>query len=170
MERVILLHDGRFRTLHSVLAELDLMRKLRTSTLVRTIVVLMFALLMGEQGMLHACPLHTSVAGTERSERETSSHGAHDAQDAHDSHDAHSPGVASGDRTSHDGESHHTGCNCLGTCATAATVATPNIAVALVPAPEIVVRASRSTTYESPSYQPRATHRLPFSIGPPRLT
>ena len=175
-----------------------LMRSLRASFLVRTIVVLMFALLMGEQAVLHACPLHEGATGTGHGQdvkdvKDVTS--AHAAPAAHDSHHAQhavlesevlapearslevvapeallSQALSSDEPSSHDGESHHTGCNCLGMCAAAATVAAPIVAVVVVPAPEVVVRESRSTTYESPSYQPRATHRLPFGIGPPRLT
>ena len=131
------------------------MRSLRTSWLARTLVVLLFALLTGEQGMLHACPLHEqSKAPVENAHIAAGHHAA--ADHSHASESSHG--------------SQHTNCNCLGTCAIGATIAAPDVVVAFVPVPEVIVRESRETTYDSPSYQPRADHQLPYGNGPPQLT
>ena len=118
---------------------------------------LWFAFVIGDPGLLHACPMHGD-------------HGmAHSAASAggayHMMHAAHD---AAGHATSHDA-SHHgktAQCTCVGQCCVASAVASlPTVAALVVPV--TVSRAEPALLVAFVAAPAAPDTRLPFANGPP---
>ena len=118
---------------------------------------LWFAFVLGDPGLLHACPMHGGHA--------VSSAAASAGAEHHATHGEH--GSAS-HATSHD-TSHHGGtgpCTCVGQCCVAPAVAPlPTVAALYVPA--TVSRAEPSLLVAFVVAPSAPDHRLPFANGPP---
>ena len=124
---------------------------------VAALFALWFAFVIGDPGLLHACPMHGGHGSAHAS-----------AAAAHDMAAMHGEHGTSGSTTSHDGSPHHgsTQCTCVGMCCAAPAVATVPAVVAMhvpvtVARAELVVRAALQPASAAPDT------RLPFANGPP---
>jgi hypothetical protein len=124
---------------------------------VAALFALWFAFVLGDPGLLHACPMHGG-------------HGAAHASAAasHDMAAMHGEHGAPGSTTSHEGSSHHgnTQCTCVGMCCAAPAVATLPTVVAM----HVPVTVARTEPVLRVALQPASAApdtRLPFANGPP---
>src|SRR5690606_33999979 len=113
---------------------------LRRSWLVRLLLVIVCAILVGEQGWVHVCPMHSSTAGHQSVaiENNSPSHSTH-----HAAHSAH------GDTQSPQPQQHD--CNCLGDCTSAVTAYASNPPASNVPAPVAVKNDRPRIAYDLPT-------------------
>jgi len=132
----------------------------------RLLLVLWFALSLGESGLVHACPMHDGAAA-----RGTGSHGAH--APAHDAVHADHQGTETGGQ--HEAQAVHdrsddgkAACTCLGTCGI------PGVAAILADSPcvpdAIVATAAAMATSGAEIAHARDAHFHPFANGPPRFS
>ena len=100
-------------------------------------------------GRLYACPVHDAQAASP-----AASHGAHAGHG--------SPAAQHGSGKHHDDATHL--CHCIGSCCTAAPLASPAT-------PSVASTERRIDDVALPSYEgapiPRRAHELPFANGPP---
>lgn len=118
------------------------------SRFARAVFALWFALVLGDPGVLHSCPMHGSHAG-------------HSAVTGHEPHAA-SHHAAAGEH----GSQHQAPCTCVGSCC-ASAVAVPHVVaeslvvIADVEQPQLVVAWRQVVLPRAPDV------RLPFPNGPP---
>jgi hypothetical protein len=118
---------------------------------------LWFAIVLGDPGVLHACPMHGGHGG----------HGGTHAAAAHVGHEMH--GGAQATATSASDEAHHDAapaCTCVGHCCAASSVA-PVPPVAAVYVPNAVAEARAPLSFPSTDVPASPDFRLPFANGPP---
>jgi len=127
---------------------------------VAALFALWFAFVIGDPGLLHACPMHGGHGAAHAS---TASHGAHDMAAMHGGN------VTPGADASHDAPSHHgssTQCSCVGMCCAATAVAAvPTVVAMHVPAVVARTEPVLRDALEPASAAPDT--RLPFANGPP---
>ena len=116
--------------------------------LARTLFALWFALVLGDPGVLHSCPMHGG-------------HGGHSAVAGHQAHAA-AHHAAAGEHTPQQSGP----CTCVGSCCAAAvaapiTVAESFVAAPFVAQPHVVVPWRETVLARSPDL------RLPFPNAPP---
>ncbi|MEP7002330.1 MAG: hypothetical protein ABI969_17710 [bacterium] len=110
---------------------------------------LWFAVVLGDPGVLHSCPMHGAHAMA------SGGHASHAAAAHHQSHDSAPTKNSSGD------------CSCVGQCCAAAAVASlPAVASFAVPAH--VARPSALPEYPRDDIPSSPHVRLPFANGPPQ--
>lgn len=128
---------------------------------VAALFALWFAFVIGDPGLLHACPMHGG-------------HGAHasaasTATTASEHHAAMMHTDAASHATSHDASHHHGGattCTCVGQCcATPAVASLPPVASLHVPATVALVEPVQRVALQPTTAAPDT--RLPFANGPP---
>jgi hypothetical protein len=121
---------------------------------------LWFAVVLGDPGMLHACPMHGGGShGTE--------HGAALSTAGHDvgvMHGAHAGEDAPPDGTQHHGAPDY--CTCVGHCC-AASLVPPLAAVAEVHVPAAEAMSRRPLAAHASDAPSSPDLRLPFANGPP---
>ena len=129
------------------------MRRLRRlSRPLNAIFALWFAIVLGDPGVLHSCPMHGG-------------HGGRHAATAHAGHAMH---VAQPTATS-DAAEHHDApapCPCVGQCCAASTVA-PVPTVPAVHVPEAVAEVQHPLPLPSTDAPASPDLRLPVANGPP---
>jgi hypothetical protein len=125
---------------------------------------LWFAVVLGDPGLLHSCPMH----GGHGMAHATAS--ATDAPQAHDAHMMHD--VASAGAAQHDAQQsapHHgtTGpCTCVGQCCAMSAVASVPV-VAAMHVPATISRAEQPLVVALGHAPASPDTRLPFANGPP---
>ena len=129
------------------------MRRLRRlSRPLNAIFALWFAIVLGDPGVLHSCPMHGG-------------HGAaHAAVSAHAGHEMHGAKA-----TTSDAAEHHDApapCTCVGHCCAASSVA-PIPTVPAVHVPAAVAEVQHPLTCPSADAPASPDLRLPFANGPP---
>jgi hypothetical protein len=121
---------------------------------------LWFAVVLGDPGVLHSCPMHGAGHGVA-----TSHHMAHASH-----HDEVAHGATHAEHGSPAGDGHHAPgpCTCVGHCCAAPAVAPLAVAPAVYVPVEVL--AEHRALQSAPSV-PRAapTIRLPFANGPPAV-
>ena len=131
------------------------MRRLRRlSRPLNAIFALWFAIVLGDPGVLHACPMHGG-------------HGATHAAAAHAGHGMHAASAAS--TSASEATQHHETpalCTCVGQCCAASTVA-PVPTVPAVHVPAAVAEVQHPLTAPSADAPASPDLRLPFANGPP---
>jgi hypothetical protein len=141
-----------------------MMRRSRWTRPFAALFAVWFALMLGDPGTLHSCPMHGGHGGhggAPAAAATASGHGAHGAHAMHD--------VASADAMSHDGAQHHgkTGpCTCMGQCC-AASILAPLPAVAALHVPVTVARVEQPLLVAVGDAPASPDLRLPFANGPP---
>jgi hypothetical protein len=132
---------------------------------------LWFAVIIGDPGLLHACPMHGNHGSAHAAAASTA--GGHHAATMHTSaatSDEASSNAPAGmsHQTSHDA-SHHSGsntCTCVGQCcATPAIAPVPAVANLHVPATVALVEPVQRVALQPATTAPDL--RLPFANGPP---
>ena len=119
------------------------MRRSFVARALSTAFALWFAAVLGDPGVLHACP----------------EHGAHAGHAAHATHQ-----MAGGD---HGAPAQHKGCTCVGSCCAAPVIAPlPEIATFAVSTRIIPAVAQQEPSPDAPA--PKAYRLLPFANGPPQ--
>lgn len=130
------------------------MRRLRRlSRPLNAIFALWFAIVLGDPGVLHSCPMHGGHGGS------------HTAVAAHAGHEMHGASAAA----TSEAAQHHDApapCTCVGHCCAASTVA-PLPTVPAVYVPEAVAEVQHPLTAPSADAPASPDHRLPFANGPP---
>lgn len=131
------------------------------------LLLLLFAVVIGEPLRAGACPTHASLGAGAGVAPESAAHGGHASHASHASHvGAHAAADAADAAPADDGREAHQ-CDCLGTCCTAALVRAPRplvlhlVEVGLVEAAAPPVRLAPVAT--------SGDHVLPFANGPPTL-
>jgi len=125
---------------------------------------LWFPLIVGEPGLLHACPTHGAASPMSASSEQATSASGHGAHHAHMQHSV----SQTGDHAHHSAPGHsHQGCTCIGCCSTANSALdvphVPSIAVAVV-----VYRVARSVPSVESLARPAPEFSRPYTTGPPR--
>ena len=136
-------------------------RRARWTRPVAALFALWFAFVLGDPGLLHACPMHGGHGAAQ-----ASAAASHDMAGMHGGLDA-SAHDASRD-ASHDGSSHHGSmqCTCVGMCCAAPAVATvPTVVAMHVPATVALAEPALRHALQPASAAPDT--RLPFANGPP---
>lgn len=111
---------------------------------------LWFAMVLGDPGVLHSCPMHGGHAVAA-----TGAHASHAAAAHHESHDS---------APTKNGSSQ---CSCVGQCCAATAVASlPTVAPFAVPAH--VAKPSALPEYPDDDVPSSPDVRLPFANGPPQ--
>ena len=125
---------------------------------------LWFAVMVGDPGMLHSCPMHGGhgAAGVGAA---AGTHATHAMHATHAAHDADGSSAAT-----HDGTSQHHGgtgpCTCVGQCCAASIVAPlPHVAATHLPA--TVARMEPLPLRAAGDAPASPDLRLPFANGPP---
>lgn len=127
---------------------------------------LWFAVVLGDPGLLHSCPMHGGHGAAHAMASAT------DAQQARGAHDAHMMHEVADGAMQHDaqqGAPHHdrTGpCTCVGQCCAMSAVASVP-AVAAVHVPTAVSRAEPPLVVALGHAPASPDTRLPFANGPP---
>ena len=132
-------------------------RRARWTRPLSALFALWFAFVLGDPGLLHACPMH---GGHAMAHSAASTAGAH--------HMARAGHGSAGHAASHD-SSHHdrTGaCTCVGQCCVAPTVA-PLPIVAALSVPATISRAEPTLLAAFVATPAAPDVRLPFANGPP---
>jgi len=136
------------------------MRRLaRFSRPLNAIFALWFAIVLGDPGVLHSCPMHGGHGAAHAPAAAAASAG-------HEGHAAH--GVAAESAPAHGGQHQDTPapCTCVGHCCAAPAVAPlPKVAPLLVPAAVAEVRHPMAAPSSDAPASPDT--RLPFANGPP---
>jgi hypothetical protein len=135
------------------------MRRLaRFSRPLNALFALWFAMVLGDPGVLHACPMHGGHGAT---------HSAAAASPAaHGEHSAHAMSAAeAAPEAGHHGDT-PAPCTCVGHCCAAPAVA-PVSPAAAVAVPEAVAEVRRPLAAPSSDPTPSPDLRLPFANGPP---
>ena len=129
-------------------------RRARWTRPVAALFALWFALVLGDPGLLHSCPMH----GGHGSAHATASAGNEHGMTAHGEHGA-----------SHHGSHGKTGpCTCVGQCCAAPALASlPTVAALVVPATIALAEPTLHVALEPAAVSP--TLRLPFANGPPTI-
>lgn len=130
------------------------MRRLRRlSRPLNAIFALWFAIVLGDPGVLHSCPMHGGHGAT------------HAAASAHAGHDMHGaqPAATSDSAEHHDAPAP---CTCVGHCCAASSVA-PIPTVPAVHVPAAVAEVQHPLTAPSADAPASPDLRLPFANGPP---
>lgn len=128
---------------------------------------LWFAVVLGDPGLLHSCPMHGGHGVAHAAASTGSAQHVHGmAHDAHASHD-----IAAADAAQHDaqqGSPHHgTGpCTCIGQCCAMSAVASVPV-VSAVHVPTTVARAEQPFVVALGVAPASPDTRLPFANGPP---
>ena len=132
------------------------MRRLRRlSRPLNAIFALWFAIVLGDPGVLHSCPMHGGHSAT------------HAAASAHAGHAMH--GASAAPASAPEAAQHHDApapCTCVGHCCAASTVA-PVPTVSAVHVPEAVAEVQHPLTVPSADAPASPDLRLPFANGPP---
>jgi hypothetical protein len=127
---------------------------------------LWFAIVLGDPGMLHACPMHGGH-GAQGAQQAAAPAPGHDMAGMHGHHMA--PPTTQG---SHQGSQHQAPapgpCTCVGHCC-AAPVPAPLPIVATLPIPAVVAEARHPLAAPSSPAPAAPDVRLPFANGPPAL-
>ena len=119
---------------------------------------LWFAVIIGDPGLLHACPMHGSHGGAHAAASSTA--GEHHSAAMHEG--------ATTDAASHDASPHHgsNSCTCVGQCcATPSLAPLPAVANLHVPATVALVEPVQRVALQPTTAAPDL--RLPFANGPP---
>jgi hypothetical protein len=130
---------------------------------------LWFAIVLGDPGMLHACPMHGGGHGAHGTEQASAPAPSHDTPGMHEHHTAgHSATHESDQGSRHDVPAPAGPCTCVGHCCAAAALA-PLPTVASLPVPAAV--AQERDPLDAPSVVAPASPglRLPFANGPPAV-
>jgi hypothetical protein len=131
---------------------------------VNALFALWFAIVLGDPGVLHACPMHGGAHGAGHSA--AAGHTAA-GPDGHAAHGAAMAGVAeeSAPQTAHHGDT-PAPCTCVGHCCAAPAAAPlPLLATVLVVETAAEVRRPPVAPVDEPPAAPAL--RLPFANGPP---
>ena len=140
-----------------------LMRRLaRFSRPLNALFALWFALVLGDPGVLHACPMHGGHGGSHATVAATTSATA-SSHDAHASHDA--SGVAAAAEQSQHPDA-PPACTCVGHCCAASVVA-PVPTVAAVHVPTAAAESRHVSARPSCDVPASPDRLLPFANGPP---
>ncbi len=120
---------------------------------------LWFAVIIGDPGLLHACPMHGNHGGAHAAASSTNTHHAASMHQA----------ATTSDAASHDASPHHGGsstCTCVGQCcATPSLAPLPAVANLHVPATVALVEPVQRVALQPATAAPDL--RLPFANGPP---
>jgi hypothetical protein len=134
------------------------MRRLsRFSRPLNALFALWFAMVLGDPGVLHSCPMHGGH-GAAHGAAAAGSHGSHASHDMAAA-DAGSPGAA------HHGDA-PAPCTCVGHCCAAPAVA-PVSPAATVAVPDAVARVRDPLAAPAGDAPASPDLRLPFGNGPP---
>lgn len=125
---------------------------------------LWFAVVLGDPGLLHSCPMHGGHGGARAA---ASTGGAQHAQGAHSSRDVASAGAMQHDAQQGAPHQDKTGpCTCVGQCAAASAVAAVPV-VAEMHVPTTISRAEQPLLVALGHAPAASDTRLPFANGPP---
>lgn len=128
---------------------------------------LWFAVILGDPGMLHSCPMHGGHGG----HAAATAAGGHDMA-AHASHGMHAAAAMAADAAPQQSAPHHGGtgpCTCVGQCC-AASIAAPLPTVATIHLPATVARTEPAQLAARAELPAAPDFRLPFANGPPDTT
>jgi len=141
-------------------------RRARWTRPLAALFALWFAFIVGDPGLLHACPMHgghgvASATATAGAGRHSATHAGHASMDH----------AATPDASQHTSQhtSHHGGtglCTCVGQCCVAANVA-PLPTVSAMHVPTVVSRAEPTLRVAFVVAPAAPDTRLPFPNGPP---
>jgi hypothetical protein len=132
---------------------------------------LWFAVVLGDPGLLHSCPMHGGHGAAHAAASAGDVHQAHGAHGAHASDDVASAGAMQHD-AQHDAQQsapHHgkTGpCTCVGHCCAVSAVASVP-ATSAVHVPTTLARAEQPLVVALGHAPAAPDTRLPFANGPP---
>jgi hypothetical protein len=129
------------------------------SRLFHALFAVWFAVVIGDPGVLHACPMH----GGHGTSHAAAASSASDASDQHESHGASTSGQASDEAPPPDASAP---CTCVGHCS-AAPAALPLPAPATVHVADVAAEVRRPASAPAPVVAPEPALRLPFANGPP---
>ena len=127
----------------------------RLSRPLNAIFALWFAIVLGDPGVLHSCPMHGGHGAT------------HAAASAHAGHET--DGASAAPASTPEPAQHHgtpAPCTCVGHCCAASTVA-PVSTVPAAHVPEAVAEVQHPLTVPSADAPASPDLRLPFANGPP---
>ena len=128
---------------------------------------LWFAVVLGDPGLLHSCPMHGGHGGHGGAHAAASTGGAQHAHGAHATQEVASAGAAQHEAPP--GAPHHdsTGpCTCVGQCCAVSAVASVPV-VAEMHVPTTVSRAGQPLVVALGHAPAAPDTRLPFANGPP---
>ena len=135
-------------------------RRARWTRPVAALFALWFAVIIGDPGLLHACPMHGGHGVAHAAASSTAS--KHHAATMHTT-------AATGDAVSHDASHHHGAantCTCVGQCcATPSLAPLPTVASLHVPATIALAEPVQRVALQPATAAPDL--RLPFANGPP---
>jgi hypothetical protein len=128
---------------------------------------LWFAIVLGDPGMLHACPMHGGH-GAHGTQQVSAPAPSHDTPGMHGHHADHSATHESDQRSRHDAPAPTGPCTCVGHCCAAAVLA-PLPTVATLPVPAAVAEVRHPLAAPSSPAPAAPDLRLPFANGPPTV-
>lgn len=146
-----------------------MMRRSRWTRPFAALFALWFAVILGDPGMLHSCPMHGAHGVHGGAHAAAAAGGGHDMAASHSMHGLHA--AAEWDAPAQHGPQHHdkTGpCTCVAQCCVASVVAAlPTVAATHVPATVASVEPPLHVAIGDVPASPDL--RLPFANGPPAI-
>jgi len=138
------------------------MRRLaRLSRPLNALFALWFAIVLGDPGVLHACPMHGGHRGAGHSSAAATAPAGHEGHAMH--------GAPAAEQGTSEAAQHHdtpAACTCVGHCCASATAA-PMPLIAAVHVPEAVAEVRHLLAAPSSDVPSSPALRLPFANGPP---